>query len=98
MPGGVLYTSPGRFSLTGWNSTHADRLRPPVPDHLVGQAEIADLLGVTPQRVAQLARDYDDFPAPEVELAQGRVWSRQAIEEWMAKHPERRPGRPRKGG
>lgn len=61
--------------------------------HLVGMAEIAEMLGVTRQRVAQLIESYEDFPKPEVELSGGRVWSRTAIETWIATHPERGPGR-----
>src|SRR5687768_14659596 len=60
--------------------------------HLVGMAEIAEMLGVSRQRVAQLAESYDDFPAPEVELTAGRIWSRTAVETWIATHPERGPG------
>jgi predicted DNA-binding transcriptional regulator AlpA len=62
--------------------------------HLVGMAEIAEMLGVSRQRVAQLIETYDDFPSPEVELTAGRIWSRTAIETWIATHPERGPGRP----
>jgi predicted DNA-binding transcriptional regulator AlpA len=65
--------------------------------HLVGMAEIAEMLGVTRQRVGQLIESYDDFPKPEVELSGGRVWSRTAIETWIASHPERGPGRPEEG-
>jgi hypothetical protein len=61
--------------------------------HLVGMAEIAEMLGVTRQRVAQLIESYDDFPAPEVELTAGRIWSRTAIETWIAAHPDRGSGR-----
>jgi predicted DNA-binding transcriptional regulator AlpA len=68
-----------------------------VTHHLVGMAEIAEMLGVTRQRVAQLIESYDDFPAPEVELTAGRIWSRTAIETWIASHPERRSGRPEGG-
>jgi ATP-dependent Clp protease ATP-binding subunit ClpA/predicted DNA-binding transcriptional regulator AlpA len=57
-------------------------------------AEIAEMLGVTRQRVAQLIETYDDFPKPEVEISGGRVWSRTAVETWIASHPERGPGRP----
>jgi predicted DNA-binding transcriptional regulator AlpA len=62
--------------------------------HLVGMAEIAEMLGVSRQRVAQLIETYEDFPKPEVELTGGRVWSRNAIESWIASHPERTAGRP----
>jgi predicted DNA-binding transcriptional regulator AlpA len=65
--------------------------------HLVGMAEIAEMLGVTRQRVAQLIETYEDFPKPEVELSGGRVWSRTAIETWIASHPDRGPGRPEEG-
>jgi len=65
--------------------------------HMVGMAEIAEILGVTRQRVAQLIETYDDFPKPEVELSGGRVWSRTAIETWIASHPERGPGRAEEG-
>jgi predicted DNA-binding transcriptional regulator AlpA len=65
--------------------------------HLVGMAEIAEILGVSRQRVAQLIESYGDFPKPEVELSGGRVWSRTAIETWIASHPERGPGRPEEG-
>ncbi len=64
---------------------------------MVGVAEVAALLGVSRQRVAQIAGDYPDFPAPEAELAAGRVWSREAVEAWLATHPERKSGR-REGG
>ncbi len=65
--------------------------------HLVGMAEIAEMLGVSRQRVAQLIETYDDFPSPEVELTAGRIWSRTAIETWIATHPDRGPGRPARG-
>ncbi len=65
--------------------------------HLVGMAEIAEILGVSRQRVAQLIESYEDFPKPEVELTSGRVWSRTAIETWIASHPERGPGRAEEG-
>jgi predicted DNA-binding transcriptional regulator AlpA len=60
-------------------------------------AEIAEMLGVSRQRVAQLIETYEDFPKPEVELSGGRVWSRTAIESWIVSHPERGPGRPEPG-
>jgi predicted DNA-binding transcriptional regulator AlpA len=51
------------------------------------------LLGLSRQRVDQLAREYEDFPLPEVELISGRIWKRSAIEDWIRRHPDRRPGR-----
>ena len=64
--------------------------------HLVGVTEIAKILGVSRQRADQITRQFDDFPAPEVTLSTGRVWRRIAVERWIAHHPERKPGRPRK--
>jgi hypothetical protein len=69
-----------------------------VTHHLVGLAEIAEILGVSKQRVSQLVSSYDDFPLPESELASGRIWSRTAVETWIATHQERRPGRPEGSG
>jgi predicted DNA-binding transcriptional regulator AlpA len=68
-----------------------------VTNHIVGVAEIADMLGVSRQRVDRILKAHDDFPEPEAQLTAGRIWSRRAIEDWLAAHPERRPGRPRKG-
>lgn len=39
------------------------------------------MLGVTRQRIDQLTRE-PGFPAPEVTLTSGRVWSREAILAW----------------
>ncbi len=57
--------------------------------HLVGAAEVAAILGVSRQRVAQLATAGLDFPPAEVELAAGRIWAREAIERWAADHSDR---------
>jgi len=52
--------------------------------HLVGVAEVAEMLGVSRQRVNQLVSDSPDFPPPESELSAGRVWLRESIEAWIA--------------
>jgi hypothetical protein len=39
-------------------------------------------LDVSRQYVDRLSREDPKFPKPEVELASGRVWSREAIEKW----------------
>lgn len=54
-----------------------------VTHHLLGVAEIAELLGVSRQRVHQLAAR-DDFPRPTAELSAGKVWDAAAIERWQA--------------
>ena len=51
--------------------------------HLLGVAEIAVLLGVSRQRVHQLAA-HDDFPKPTAELSAGKVWDAGDIEAWRA--------------
>jgi prophage regulatory protein len=57
-------------------------------NHLVGAAEIAELLGISRQRVHQLVEDDSTFPKPEADLRSGRVWKREDIEAWA-----RRTGR-----
>lgn len=49
---------------------------------LLGLAEVADLLGVTKQNVANWRARRDDFPQPIATLKSGPVWSTQAISEW----------------
>ena len=48
---------------------------------LVGLTEIAEMLGVSRQRVHQLAVT-EGFPLPAADLASGRVWERKTIEKW----------------
>ena len=63
-------------------------------DHLVGAAEVATMLGVSRQHVSTLATaPAVGFPEPEAELSAGRIWRREAIEEWMAQNPARGGGR-----
>ncbi len=61
-----------------------------VPEDLVGVAEVAELLGVSRQRVNQLVRESSDFPDPIAVIAAGRIWERATIEEWATAHPRRR--------
>lgn len=53
--------------------------------HLVGAAEIAEMLGLTRQRVYQLARE-PGFPAPVAELTAGKVWRRIDVERWARRN------------
>jgi len=55
----------------------------PIP--LVGAHEIRGMLGVSRQRVHQLATR-SDFPQPVAELAQGKVWVLADIEAWISVH------------
>ena len=55
------------------------------PQDLVGVTEIAEMLGVTRQRVDQLVRKDPTFPEPEAEITAGRIWLREAVESWARK-------------
>lgn len=55
-----------------------------MPADVVGAGEIAQMLGVSRQRVNQLA-DSPGFPKPWRTLAQGRIWDLRAIERWAEK-------------
>lgn len=67
-------------------------------ESFVGVAEISELLGVSRQRVHQIAREHEDFPAPVADLTAGRIWRRKDVERWLEKHPQRPPGRPSRRG
>ncbi len=54
--------------------------------HLVGLTEIAAMLGVSRQRVHQLAQGAD-FPRPIADLASGRVWETVAVAQWISARP-----------
>ncbi len=49
--------------------------------HLVGAAEIGVMLGISRQRVQQLA-DKPGFPAPTVVLSMGKVWHADDVRRW----------------
>lgn len=57
----------------------------PLVEHLVGAAEIAIMLGVSKQRVHQLAAAAS-FPEPVAVLSAGTIWLRSDIEDWMESH------------
>lgn len=71
----------------------ADALRPDTPE-LLAATDVAEVLGVSRQRVHQLA-ERRDFPAPYVRLGSGPVWTRPAIEAFNQSWT-RKPGRPAK--
>lgn len=74
----------------------ADRAldEPTIPE-LVSGVEASEILGVSRQRVHQLAADHPQFPPPVARLASGSVWLRAAVESFAEKW-ERKPGRPRR--
>jgi len=49
---------------------------------LVGVAEIAEMLGVSRQRVHAMVKTLPDFPKPEAELSAGKIWLRKPVEDW----------------
>lgn len=71
---------------------------PDTPE-LLAATDVAELLGVTRQRVHQLASEHAQFPAPYVRLGSGPIWTRPAIDNF-ARIWTRKPGRPpaRKAG
>ena len=52
-----------------------------MPEHLMGQTEIAELLGVSRQRAQQLYKA-GALPKPYDTLAMGPVWLRADVEKW----------------
>ncbi len=70
----------------------AENEQPTLPD-LVSAPEAAEILGVSPQRLHELAATNSGFPRPAYELRAGKVWLRAAIEAFSQRW-ERKPGRP----
>lgn len=62
---------------------------------LGGVTEVAELIGVSRQRFADL-RARPDFPEPVAELASGPVWDIDAVRRWAESGARRGPGRPAK--
>lgn len=71
----------------------AQNARPTLPE-LVSVPEAAEILGVSPQRVRELAADNASFPEPMYELRTGKLWLRDAIDAFARR--VRKPGRPPK--
>ncbi|MCP4308024.1 MAG: hypothetical protein GY788_24760 [bacterium] len=49
---------------------------------LVGVAEVADMLGISRQRVNAIVNTRDDFPEPVAVLTAGRIWLREEVVSW----------------
>ncbi|MGH3815622.1 MAG: hypothetical protein ACRDUV_24745 [Pseudonocardiaceae bacterium] len=77
-------TTPERFE--------AEALRPDFPP-LASAADAAEILGVSRQRVHQLAASNTRFPAPVARVGTGPLWTVPAIEHFASVW-DRRPGRP----
>jgi predicted DNA-binding transcriptional regulator AlpA len=61
---------------------------------VVGIHEIAEMLGVSRQRVDKLSRSDQTFPQPIAQVHAGRIWLKADIEDWV-KHTGRTFGRDR---
>jgi hypothetical protein len=80
-----------KLEATEWTRFDAELDEPNTPD-LVGVHELAELVGVRPQRASVLARR-PDFPAPLAVLAAGPVWDLRMVERFV-RDWARKPGRP----
>ena len=69
----------------------ADVLAPSIPD-LASAADAAEILGVSRQRIHQLAGHHPRFPAAVSHVAMGPLWTVDAIN-WFASIWDRKPGR-----
>jgi hypothetical protein len=73
------------------------RLGEPAFPELVGIAEVARILGVSPQRASTIQHQ-DAFPGPVAVLASGPVWRRGDLtrfEETWVRRPGRKPAAPK---
>jgi hypothetical protein len=64
---------------------------------IVSAPDVAEILGVTRQRVHQLLGSSPTFPEPIMRLGSGPLWSADAIRRFD-KQWQRKPGRPSKAG
>ncbi|HET9893727.1 MAG TPA: hypothetical protein VFQ44_02090 [Streptosporangiaceae bacterium] len=67
--------------------------QPSLPD-LVSGPEAADILGVSNQRLHQLAATHPEFPQPALRLRAASIWYEAAIRKFGSEWA-RKPGRPR---
>jgi hypothetical protein len=84
-----------RLEVTREDVLDEDLSRSQLPD-LLSTAEIAEQLGVSPQRVLSLAAGHADFPAPFIDRPHAKLWVKPAIDRF-AESWDRKPGRPAKG-
>ena len=89
--------------LPGWPVARLEALRQDVVDAenerptlpaLVSAPEAAEILGVSAQRVHELAAANPRFPEAAYELRTGKLWLRDAVVAF-GRRWERKPGRPR---
>ena len=94
-----------KADMPAWPVVRAEAIRQDVLDaengrltlpELVSAPEAAEILGVSSQRVHELAAGKAGFPEPLYELRTGKLWLRDAIDAF-GRRWERKPGRPSKG-
>lgn len=97
----VLAVVQAGYSIEAWTEAEAittaeadRRIETPTIPELVSGKEAAEILGVSRQRVHQLANDHPDFPEPVAHLANGKIWLLASIE-GFARRWTRTPGRPK---
>lgn len=78
---------PTRLLVQNTADLHAETANPAAMNlDLVGITEVAGELGVSRQRAGQLAEN-PDFPAPVVRPASGRLYTRDSVKAFAARHP-----------
>ena len=102
--GGVLIEGrAAEAGLPGWPVVRLEALRQDILDAenerptlpaLVSAPEAAEILGVSAQRVHELAAANPRFPEAAYELRTGKLWLRDAVVAF-GRRWERKPGRPR---
>lgn len=63
-------------------------------EDLIGAIEVSTLLGISSERLSELAGEYVDFPQPRARLQQGHIWMVQDIERWISGHEGERLSHP----
>jgi predicted DNA-binding transcriptional regulator AlpA len=82
---GLQGTEPVRLEVVDEADLARESMEPTFPD-VIGSTEVAEMLGVTRQRLHQL-RAREEFPQPIVELAATPVWLRAAIKAYGDRRP-----------
>ena len=54
--------------------------------HLVGDHEIRIRLGEVSRQRAYQITSRADFPEPLADLAQGKIWNTEAVDQWIRQH------------
>jgi hypothetical protein len=86
---GVAVGTAGRASRVTFTTDSRLAEEQAWPD-FIGVREAAEMLSVSPQRVAELSASDSSFPTNGIEISSGRVWPRASIARYAAaRHPRR---------